>query len=87
MTQIIIAFRSRTESLQFSDYLGRAGVPATLLNTPRELSTGCGVSVGVDERYLGITQSLLMRFNAKKSYFGMFKILKNGIRMTVIPIG
>lgn len=86
MNQIIIAFKSRTESMSFSDYLARGGVSALLINTPRELSVGCGLSVSVDERYLNLLKIMLQKFPHKSTYLGMFKQVKNGVRTITIPI-
>ena len=41
----IAAFRSRTQVLRLEDALRRAGLPAGVVSTPREVSLGCGLSV------------------------------------------
>lgn len=86
MINIIIAFRSRTESMRFGDLIAKAGVPSTLINTPRELSVGCGISVSVEEKYLDITRHLLRQYTNKQSFIGIYKLMKNGIRTIVMPI-
>lgn len=41
----IAAFRSRTQVLRLEDALRRAGLPAGVVSTPREVALGCGLSV------------------------------------------
>ena len=41
----IASFRSRTHVLRLEDALRRAGLPAGVISTPREVAMGCGLSV------------------------------------------
>ena len=41
----IAAFRSRQQVMQFERALRRAGVPASIVTTPRSVAVGCGLSV------------------------------------------
>ena len=41
----IASFRSRTQVLRLEDALRRAGLPAGVISTPREVAMGCGLSV------------------------------------------
>ena len=41
----IASFRSRTQVLRLEDALRRAGLPAGVVSTPREVAMGCGLSV------------------------------------------
>lgn len=86
MENIIIAFGSRTVSMRFSDYLARNGLPTTMINTPRELSIGCGLSVMVDERYLGQVKYLLGSFNGQESMLGIFAARKIGYKSNYVRI-
>lgn len=44
----IASFRSRTQVLRLEDALRRAGLPAGVISTPREVAMGCGLSVRFD---------------------------------------
>ena len=46
---LIFAFRSRTQSMKLYDTLRAHGCACRLINTPREISTSCGLSVRVAE--------------------------------------
>ena len=41
----IASFRSRTQVLRLENALRRAGLPAGVISTPREVAMGCGLSV------------------------------------------
>jgi len=43
----IFSFRSRNQSIGFFECLSRAGIGAKIINTPRAISIGCGLSVKV----------------------------------------
>ena len=45
MKYLIVAFRSRTESLKMKEILSRKGYGAEIINTPKEAKVGCGLSV------------------------------------------
>lgn len=55
---LLFAFRSRTQSMKIYDTFRVRGVSCEIINTPREVSASCGLSVTVPaedaERALGI---------------------------------
>ena len=59
----LAAFRSRQQAIYFANQLQRAGVRASTVNTPREVSLGCGISVRFDPAQMARAQSLLRRTN------------------------
>lgn len=44
----IASFRSRQQVMRFEGALKRAGVPASIITTPRSVAIGCGLSVRFD---------------------------------------
>ena len=46
----IAAFRSRQQVMRFDAALRRAGIPADVISTPRDVAVGCGLSVQFDLR-------------------------------------
>lgn len=73
MTFIIASFRSRTQAAKFENLLKRNKIPCTLINTPREISVGCGVSVKFPEGYMNSVKRLLQTIDPQ-SYAGLFRI-------------
>lgn len=45
MEYIMVAFRSRSDTVRFAEYLRSVSVPAEIVNTPKEAGVGCGLSV------------------------------------------
>lgn len=67
----IFSFRSRSESIGFFESVTKAGLSAKLINTPRQISVGCGLSVKVASRHIDAAGKLL---NAEiyKTFLGLF---------------
>ena len=62
MEYVIFVFRSRSDSVGFSEILSARGVRNALINTPNEAKVGCGLAVKVEKgdyiRVLKIINSL-----------------------------
>ena len=43
--EVLAVFQNRTQALNFSRNLSRYNVQTKIINTPRELSTSCGLTV------------------------------------------
>lgn len=82
---IIIAFKARSDSLKFSEVLRKGGVTSTIINTPRELSVGCGLSVSVEQRYRDYVLNALKAFD-KTTYIGAYQMMKSGVRTIAVAI-
>ncbi len=74
----VFAFSSRTETMQFYRLLSRNGIPCRIINTPRAITLGCGLSVEVAPGYYG-SASLLFMKTFSRSFLGAFDIInENG---------
>ena len=79
MEYLAVAFRSRTHTVRFAEYLSQSGISNEIINTPKEAGVGCGLSVKVS-----ITKSQMIKrvlsFTALGSYAGTFlvKVGKGG---------
>ena len=51
MQYLVIAFSSRSLAMQAQNIFTRRGIPATLINTPREVDGSCGLSLRTNSRY------------------------------------
>ena len=72
MADIIYVFRSRNETMAFADVLKRSGIRNTVVNTPRECMSGCGI---------------FGAFPYKSTFQGRFSFEKIGIKTKVVKIG
>ena len=85
MNFVIIAFRSRSHTLRFAEVLRNKGVPAEVINTPREAYVGCGLSVRIPKNYLsGIRRGSISR--EYPSYAGIFQPVYVGGKLTLKSI-
>lgn len=72
MEYIIVAFRSRAHTIKFYEFLRHNGVPAEIVNTPKEAGVGCGLSVKVLKERLQTIKIALSRTELN-SFAGIFK--------------
>lgn len=49
MEHVVVAFRSRAETVKFSEILKRYGVYNEIVSTPKEAGVGCGLSVKISK--------------------------------------
>ena len=76
---VLAAFRNRTQALQFANQLKSMGGSIKIINTPREISTSCGLSIMFD--YRGINKArVVINSNTFTSFIG-FYLKKNNGRM------
>jgi len=54
----VAAFRSRQQVLRFDQMLREKGIPSRVINTPRGVSKGCGVSVSFPTQYIDQAKQL-----------------------------
>lgn len=52
---VLAVFNNRTQALQFSNAIKSFGVQVRIINTPREITTSCGLSVMFD--YININKA------------------------------
>ena len=82
MEYIIVAFRSRTHTIGFSEYLNKFHIYNEIVSTPKEAGVGCGLSVKISvDRFAVCKQAL-----GKKGYnsFAGFFIVKNYANYRVV---
>ena len=62
MQNIIAVFRNRNQAMQFASALKRLGIRTKTINTPRELSSSCGISIVFDKTFLGQARNIIDRY-------------------------
>lgn len=73
MEYIVVAFRSRTHTVKFSEYLKNAGVANEIVNTPKEAGVGCGLSVKVSVQRFHLVKRAI-RLSNLNTYAGSFMV-------------
>lgn len=59
MQNIIAVFSSRNYAMQFATILRKLGINNKIKDTPRELSSSCGISVIFESQYLGRAKNII----------------------------
>jgi len=75
MEYLVTAFRSRTDTVRFYEFLRRNGINSQIINTPKQAGVGCGLSV---KTATGALESIkkAIRFTALSSFAGIFLVKK-----------
>lgn len=85
MSYLVVAFRSRAETLGFYRYLLSNGFSCEIVNTPKEASVGCGLSVKVSSGYESYLKQAVKNFKGK-SFAGIFAVKKVGNKKLAIRV-
>ena len=85
MEYIIVAFRSRTESIKLSEILKENGVYNQIISTPKQAGVGCGLSVKLSKERYRLVINILerKRFN---SFIGIFAVKVIGGKRVIVQI-
>ena len=81
MEYVIAVFSVRTETLMFNQYLHRLGVNSTVMNTPKEAHTSCGICVKFPMVMFGLVKKASLV--GYRSFVGFFKVKKTLMGMIV----
>ena len=84
MDKLIAVFSNRNQSMQFASYLKRMGVNCRTINTPRELSISCGLSVEFSIQNLNKARYVLSNNNF--SYVRIYRVNRSNIGKKYISI-
>jgi hypothetical protein len=57
----LIVFRARSETMKFYSLLSSYGVKSEVVNTPRQISVACGISLKILSKDLNIAKDILNR--------------------------
>lgn len=85
MEKIIIAFRSRGHTVQFSNYLRNFGINSLIVSTPKEVGVGCGLSVETNIKNINIVKIAVRKTNLS-SFAGIFYVKTIGKNITIKSI-
>lgn len=76
---ILAVFSTRTSTMQFSMLLNRGGIGNSVVETPKQLTASCGVSVKFSTKNLGRAKEILYQ-NRLKNFIRFYYVkVFNGI--------
>ncbi len=82
MNDLLAVFRSRSQAIDCSSRLRALGVPAQLINTPKEANAGCGLSVRFPAGMGGRVKNFIARMNYS-AFYGYMKLEVRGGRFII----
>ena len=85
MEYIAVAFRSRSETVKFYEYVSAYGVNAEIINTPKEAGVGCGLSTKIYGLETAVIKRAVRAFNGK-SFAGVFLVKTTGGKRFVVSV-
>ena len=82
----IASFRSRQQVMAFEQALRRSGVKTEIVNTPRAVAAGCGLSVRFDEKDAPRVKALYQALGMG-NLIGFYRVIRDAAgRATVRPL-
>lgn len=77
MEFIVVSFRSRSETIKFSEYLKKNGVNNDIISTPKEAGVGCGLSIKITKDKYPLIKRILS-VTKVNSFAGFFLVTNLG---------
>ena len=85
MEYIIVAYRSRAQTVRLAEFLRRNGAYCQIINTPKEAGVGCGLSVRISVNDFAAAKRAVS-ITGYTSFAGFFLIKYVGGRRVVKSI-
>jgi len=82
----IAAFRSRQQVLLLENVLRREGIKVDIINTPRDVALGCGLSVRFDMQDMDSVRRVIAA-RRPSNMVGMYRVDFGGGRSRLTPMG
>lgn len=73
MNYTFAVFSSRNDTMRFYNQIKNYGLYCSVINTPRSLSTSCGISVKIDKRLINYAPTIIKQLKLF-SFKGIFNI-------------
>ena len=73
MEYVVIAFRSRSDTVKFAEFLRDYNISVEIVGTPKEAGVGCGLSVKTGKFFLPSVKKAISIFGYK-SFAGVFLV-------------
>ena len=73
MIEFLAVFRSRSQAIDCNAKFKAAGIPANLINSPREANIGCGLSIKVPQQMLDRARAVVRNANYS-AFYGFYRM-------------
>ena len=82
---VLAVFRSRFQSMDFSERLREYGIPVETVPAPKEARIGCGLCVRFDERLFPRVKAVL-KIGKYSTFKGFYRVDFEGGRQVLRPM-
>ncbi len=82
MEYLIASFRSRSQVFSFADMMKKSALFYEIVNTPREISLGCGLAVKINKNDFENVKTIINRYYYE-NFSGFYLVTENGFRRIV----
>lgn len=82
MEYVAVAFRSRSDTVRFSEFLRNNGFMVEIINTPKEAGVGCGLSIKIPPSMIPVIKRGIATSGVKT--FAGFFLVKNVLGRRVV---
>lgn len=82
MSELLAVFRSRSQAMDCMNKMRAYGVPAQLINTPKEANVGCGLSIRIPLNYASKAKTIIARIGYS-AFYGYMKLDVRGGKFSV----
>ena len=82
---VLAVFRSRFQSMDFSEKLREYGIPVETVPAPKEARIGCGLCVRFDEKLLPRVKAVL-KMGKYSAFKGFYRVEYDGGMLSLRPV-
>ncbi len=82
---IVAAFRSRQQVMKFVREMEKMNLKVRVINTPREIAIGCGLSASFDEKDYKEAKAIVDRTHPT-AFVGFYHAVAEGVKLIIKPL-
>lgn len=82
---VLMVLRSRTQVFGFKKIISGAGIDCEIVNTPKEISVGCGLSIKTEHKNLNCVKRLYSIYKPQ-SFVGFYNVLFDGYKNIILSV-
>lgn len=79
---IVVVFRSRQQTLSFTNEMQKRNLGVKVINTPHEVKIGCGLSARIEEKDYNQAKDIIKKHNYT-AFVGFYSIKYEGTKVIV----
>ncbi|MBE7092435.1 MAG: DUF3343 domain-containing protein [Clostridiales bacterium] len=82
---ILIVLRSRTQVFGFQKLIKSSGIESEIVNTPKEIFVGCGLSIRINNKDFNEVKRLYQQYRPQ-SFVGFYNVIFDGYKNIILSV-